>query len=153
MTNRGGSGITGMVYLPLEDGRKGFRLSRELVSSDAVRAVSQGVDMAVGEVFIGNGLHTTTDETGGGAMRSGSALHRATRPMKFTSFKNFSTPSLIEAGGVILLLFWQYYSKVEADHLMHKYIAILDEFSKWQANNIAEIDVESGDLPNYIWPF
>jgi hypothetical protein len=37
------------------------RASRDLVLSDAARAVSQGVDMAVGnwaEVFIGNGVRS-----------------------------------------------------------------------------------------------
>ena len=33
---------------------------------------------------------------------------------------------------------------------MHAYVALLDEFSKWQANSITEVGLESGDLPNYI---
>ena len=62
-----------------------------LVLGDAVRraaprrAASQRVDMAVGDVFINNGISKctlnldtrSTNQTGGSPMGSGSALHRA----------------------------------------------------------------------------
>lgn len=61
------------------------------------RAASQGVDMAVGDVFINNGISKftlnldtcSTNQTGGSRMGSGSALHRGIRPLKFTWF-NFN---------------------------------------------------------------
>jgi hypothetical protein len=74
MTNGKGRRVGGLIELLLEDGWKSVRASGDLVLSDAARAVSQGVDMAVGhwaEVFIGNGVRSlilnrdidSTDET------------------------------------------------------------------------------------------
>ena len=59
MTNGEERWIGGLLELLLEDGWKSVRASKDLVLSDAARAVSQGVDMAVGnwaEVFVGNGV-------------------------------------------------------------------------------------------------
>ena len=59
MTNGKERWVGGLIELLLEDGWKSVRASGDLVLSDAARAVSQGVDMAVGnwaEVFIGNGV-------------------------------------------------------------------------------------------------
>jgi len=63
MTNGGDRWIGGMIELLLEDGWKSVRSSKELVLSDAALAVSQAVDMAVGnwaEVFVGNGVRRST---------------------------------------------------------------------------------------------
>ena len=59
MTNGEERWVGGLVELLLEDGWKNVRSSRDLVLSDAAQAVSQAVDMAVGnwaEVFVGNGV-------------------------------------------------------------------------------------------------
>ena len=59
MTNGEERWVGALIELLLEDGWKSVRASGDLVLSDAARAVSQGVDMAVGnwaEVFIGNGV-------------------------------------------------------------------------------------------------
>jgi len=77
MTNGEERWIGGLTELLLEDGWKSVRASKDLVLSDAARAVSQGVDMAIGhwaEVFVGNGVRKRvsnrgtlrTDETGDG---------------------------------------------------------------------------------------
>ena len=77
MTNGKDQWIGGLMELLLEDGWKSVRASMDLVLSDAARAVSQGVDMAIGhwaEVFVGNGVRKctsnrgtlSTDETGDG---------------------------------------------------------------------------------------
>jgi hypothetical protein len=59
MTNGEERWVGGLIELLLEDGWKSVRASGNLVLSDAARAVSQGVDMAIGhwaEVFVGNGV-------------------------------------------------------------------------------------------------
>lgn len=70
-----------------------------------------------------------------------SALHSAFRRMKSTSFHFMSTPCALGVCGVILLLFWQYYSRAEDGHLMsillHFWTNLVKK-SKWQADNIAE---------------
>ena len=63
MTNGKEQWVGGLIELLLEDGWRSVRASKDLVLSDAARAVSQGVDMAVGnwaEVFIGNGVRKCT---------------------------------------------------------------------------------------------
>jgi len=63
MTNGKERWVGGLMELLLEDGWKSVRAGRDLVLSDAARAVSQGVDMAIGswaEVFIGNGVRKYT---------------------------------------------------------------------------------------------
>lgn len=63
MTNGEDRWVGGLIELLLEDGWKSVRSSKELVLSDAARAASPGVDMAVGnwaEVFIGNGVRKCT---------------------------------------------------------------------------------------------
>lgn len=58
MTNGEARWVCGLREL-LEDGWKNVRSSRDLVLSDTTQAVSQGVDMAVGnwaEAFVGNGV-------------------------------------------------------------------------------------------------
>ena len=65
MTNGEERWIGGLVELLLEDGWKSVRASKDLVLSDGARAVSQGVDMAIGhwaEVFVGNGVRNCTSK-------------------------------------------------------------------------------------------
>ena len=59
MTNGEDQWVGGLIELLLEDGWRSVRSSKELVLSNVAQAVSQGVDMAVGnwaEVFVGNGV-------------------------------------------------------------------------------------------------
>jgi hypothetical protein len=59
MTNGEDRWVGALIELLLEDGWRSIRASGDLMLSEAARAVSQGVDMAVGhwaEVFVGNGV-------------------------------------------------------------------------------------------------
>jgi hypothetical protein len=63
MTNGENRWVGGLKELLLEDGWKGVLSSKDLVLGDTAQAVSQGVDMAVGnwaEVFLGNGVRKCT---------------------------------------------------------------------------------------------
>jgi len=63
MTNGKERWVGGLKELLLEDGWKSVRSSKELVWGDTAQAVSQAVDMAVGnwaEVFLGNGVRKCT---------------------------------------------------------------------------------------------
>ena len=63
MTNGEDQWVSGLIELLLEDGWRSVRSSKELVLSNVAQAVSQGVDMAVGnwaEVFVGNGVRKST---------------------------------------------------------------------------------------------
>jgi len=74
MTNGEERWVGGLEELLLEDGWKNVRSSRDLVLGDAARAVSQGVDMAVGnwaEVFIGNGFSSMTSNVVGFRLAQG----------------------------------------------------------------------------------
>ena len=95
----GGGGIRGPREWCIYYWRTGGRVPGQAGNSCwAMRcAASQGVDMAVGDVFINNGISKftlnldtcSTNQTGGSRMGSGSALHRGIRPLKFTWF-NFN---------------------------------------------------------------
>jgi len=74
MTNGQERWVGALIELLLEDGWKSVRASRDLVLSDAARAVSQGVDMAIGhwaEVFVGNGFSSMTSNLVGFRLAQG----------------------------------------------------------------------------------
>ena len=63
MTNGEDRWVGGLIELLLEDGWKSVRSSKDLVLSSAAQAVSQGVDMAIGnwaEVYLGTGVRKCT---------------------------------------------------------------------------------------------
>ena len=83
MTNGEDRWVGGLIELLLEDGWKSVRSTKDLVLSNAAQAVSQGVDMAVGnwaEVFIGTGVRKCT--LNGGVCRTDETCGRRGHPIE-----------------------------------------------------------------------